>query len=258
MTPNWTTKSHFVNGITLTYYVQGQGPAICFLPSTGRGASDFFKVGDVLAAAGYKVILPEPRGIGSDIGDISKLTFLDLAQDVAGVVSQETDQVVICGHAFGCWIARTLAQRHPDLVKGLGLIASGALQWDPALSAAINVAKDVAMPRQDRIKALQMAFFAEQNDPSDWLEGWYPKVVQAQRQAKKNTVQTDWWDSGTAPILDMIGLDDPFRPEPSYDDFSREFQGRVTKSFVPEASHALPYESPKATAQHLVAWIEAL
>ena len=48
----------------LEVLVQGKGPTIVMLPSLGRGASDFDAIADQLADAGFRVLRPEPRGIG--------------------------------------------------------------------------------------------------------------------------------------------------------------------------------------------------
>ena len=119
----------------------------------------------------------------------------------------------MAGHAYGCWIARAAAQARPDLISGLILIAAGAGSWPVELSRAIEVAMDSDRARQDRLDALRLAFFADGHDPSHWLTGWHPDLVAMQRAARQRTDRASWWPSGIAPILDIIGLADPFRPE---------------------------------------------
>ena len=45
-------------------HVSGAGPPVVMLPSLGRGASDFDRLAADVAAAGYRVVCPEPRGVG--------------------------------------------------------------------------------------------------------------------------------------------------------------------------------------------------
>jgi hypothetical protein len=52
------------NGARIEVLVQGQGPALVLLPSRGRGQEDFDDLAARLAQAGYRVLRPEPRGIG--------------------------------------------------------------------------------------------------------------------------------------------------------------------------------------------------
>lgn len=51
------------NGVTIETYVQGSGPAIVMLPSTGRdGGEDFDDVAARLQAAGFRVLRPLRAG----------------------------------------------------------------------------------------------------------------------------------------------------------------------------------------------------
>ena len=49
--------------------VEGEGPAIVILPSLGRdGYEDYDEVAQMLAAMGWRVLRPQPRGIGASTG----------------------------------------------------------------------------------------------------------------------------------------------------------------------------------------------
>ena len=100
--------THFAeNGpARISYGVSGRGPAICLLPSTGRGAEDFAQLAAALLGHGYSVILPQPRGIGGSTGPLAGLTLHDLAADAAAVLrtatgGAETERVIVGGHAYG-------------------------------------------------------------------------------------------------------------------------------------------------------------
>jgi pimeloyl-ACP methyl ester carboxylesterase len=67
---------------------QGTGPTIVILPSLGRGATDYDEVADILAADGFRVLRPQPRGIGVSQGPMTGLTLHDYAGDVAAVIRQ--------------------------------------------------------------------------------------------------------------------------------------------------------------------------
>src|SRR5258708_32400174 len=68
---------------TLEVLAQGKGPTIVMLPSLGRGASDFDAIADQLASAGFRVLRPEPRGIGNSTGPWHGVKLEDLAADIA-------------------------------------------------------------------------------------------------------------------------------------------------------------------------------
>ena len=65
---------------------QGSGRPVVMLPSLGRGGADFDDLAGRLAAAGYRALCPEPRGIGGSTGELGDLTMADLADDVAAVI----------------------------------------------------------------------------------------------------------------------------------------------------------------------------
>src|SRR5215472_11924203 len=58
---------------------QGRGPVIVILPSLGRGAEDYDVVAGLLVKDGFRVLRPQPRGIGRSTGPMSGVTLHDLA-----------------------------------------------------------------------------------------------------------------------------------------------------------------------------------
>ena len=62
----------------LEVLTQGTGPPIVLLPSLGRGAADFDPIAARLADAGFRVLRPQPRGIGRSTGPWQGVTLEDL------------------------------------------------------------------------------------------------------------------------------------------------------------------------------------
>ncbi|MBS8225499.1 alpha/beta fold hydrolase [Vannielia litorea] len=253
------------NGETVVAYTvlgpsDDAAPTLCLIASTGRGPADFAHLADKLADGGLRVVLPWPRGAGESEGPLEGITFHDLAADAAAALEAEAGPggAVIVGHAYGCWIARTVAQDRPDLVDGIILLAAGGGKWPDDLSKAIEVAMTPEAPEADRIAALQRGFFAEGHDPRPWLEGWHAELVVAQRAARAATDRDSWWPSGTAPILDIVGLQDPFRAPEARDFYEKEFAPRVELVTVDGASHALPDEKPDEVSARMLGWVKAL
>lgn len=245
--------------VTIDVIVEGEGPAVVLLPSLARDSEDYDAVAAGLAAAGFRVLRPQPRGIGKSRGPMTGITLHDLARDVAETVKAlGKGRAVIVGHAFGNWVARMTAVDHPELVRGVVIAAAAAKHYDPKLSVAVTQAGNLALPDEQRLAALRYAFFAPGSDPAEWLKGWHPDVRQSQRAAVAAVKQSDWWSGGTAPLLDLQAEDDPFRPASTRNQMKDEFGERVTVALIPHASHALIPEQPKAVVDALAAWIHRL
>jgi pimeloyl-ACP methyl ester carboxylesterase len=243
---------------TVAYSVRGDGPLVVMIASVGRGTAEFAPLADRLAERGYRVALAEPRGIGQSEGPMDNLTFHDLGNDFAAVIAAEGGKAVLAGHAYGQWIAKTVASDHPDMARGVVLLAGGAKKWPSELTDAISTINDPASTREQKLAGLKLAFFAPGNDPTPWLEGWHPAVTKSQRDAVKNTKRSEWWAGGVAPMLDLQAGLDPFRPEASRKETLDEFPDRTTIVVIPGASHALPAEKPIETANAIADWADKL
>src|SRR5258707_8918423 len=73
--------------VTIEGLAQGHGPCIVLLPSLGRGASDFDPIAARLARAGFRVLRPQPRGIGESRGPMTGIDLHDCAADIAAVIA---------------------------------------------------------------------------------------------------------------------------------------------------------------------------
>lgn len=247
------------NGVaSIEYSVRGEGPLLMILASTGRGTAEFAPLADRLAMRGYRVALPEPRGISRSTGPMENVTFHDFADDFAAVVAAEGGKAIIVGHAYGHWIAKTIAADYPKMTRGIVLLAGAAKSWPSELSDAITVISNPKSTREERLAKLRLAFFAEGNDPTSWLDGWHSDVIKSQSSARKLTNRKDWWAGGTAPILDLQASSDPFRPESSRMEAKGEFGNRVTVAVIEGASHALPAEKPLEAADAIADWADKL
>lgn len=241
--------------------VEGDGPLLVMLPSSSRDSEDFDDVAGMFAAAGLRVLRPQPRGMKGSTGPLDGLTLHDYARDVAEVIEhQRGGQAVVLGHAFGQWVARTLAADRPDLVRGVVLAAAAAKSSRPDLRAALAKCVDQNLPEAERRAALRFAFFAPGHEPpANWLSGWHAEASKSQHAASAATPREQWWTAGSAPVLDLQGAQDPWRPRETVDDFRRELGGhRVTIQVIDDCSHAMVPEQPEAVVREVVAWISRL
>ena len=244
---------------TIDTIVEGDGPVVVMLPSRGRDSEDYDEVAAAIARHGFRVLRPQPRGIGRSTGPMAGLTLHDLANDVAAVIAAQRDgPAVIVGHAYGNWVARMTAVDHPTLVRGVVLAAAAAKTYPRELSAAVTRSADPSVSEAERRHYLEQAFFAKGHDPSAWLVGWWPDASRSQNDAAQATSQSAWWSGGSVPLLDLQAGEDPFKPASTRDELKDEFGDRVTIAVIPATSHALLPEAPAAVADAIVAWIKHL
>src|SRR5579872_3536355 len=256
----------YYDDVRIEVIAEGHGPLIVMLPSRGRGAEDFDVVADELVKAGFRVLRPEPRGAALSRGPMQNLTLHDLARDIAAVIriAGGGGPAIIVGHAFGSWVARMTAIDHPDLVRGVVLVAAAAKAYPAGfpgakeLSEAVRKSGDFTLPASERLRYLRLAFFAPDSDASLWLQGWHPDADEAQSAAGRATQQSEWWSGGAVPLLDLQGALDPFKPRSATNEMRDEFAERVSVVVIPNAGHALLPEQPAAVTDAILAWIRNL
>jgi pimeloyl-ACP methyl ester carboxylesterase len=252
----------FYDDVRIEVFAEGSGSLIVMLPSRGRGAEDFDGVADELVKAGFRVLRPQPRGAALSHGPMQNLTLHDLARDVAAVIRNAGDggPAIIVGHAFGSWVARMTAVDHPELVRGVVMAAAAAKAYPAGfdgakeLSEAVRKSGDFTLPDSERLGYLRRAFFAPKSDANGWLQGWHPAADEVQSDAGRATKQSEWWSGGVAPLLDLQGELDPFRPRATSNEMHEELGERVSVVVIPNASHALIPEQPAAVTAAILAW----
>lgn len=234
-------------------------PTIVLLPSSLRDARDLVPLASCLVAAGFRVLRPQPRGMGRSGTPPDGMTLHHLADDVAqAIAARGGGRAIVAGHAFGHFVARVTDLDHADRVRGVVVLAGAARTFPPGLTQALDLAADAAQPRAARLAALQQAFFAPGNDPSHWLDGWHPQWREAYRRAASVPDKNTWWPVSHAPILDLQGACDPWRPEATRGELRAVLGDRVSVQVIADASHALPFEQPAAVAAAIVAWAHTL
>lgn len=229
--------------------------------SLGRGAEDFDGIVPMLTAAGHRALRMEPRGIGRSAPLRADDSLHDMAADLAAVMAAAgAAPVLVAGHAAGNWPARMLAHAHPDLVTGVAMLAAvtgtGAR---PEIGPAINGSFDPALSDAERLRNLQIAYFARGHDAAVWLPGWHPAVVAAQRRVRENTEGTAWLRAAEAkPLLYLAAAEDAIAPPPDLDALRAALGPRVVRRVVAGAGHALLPEQPRAVADALIAFARTL
>jgi pimeloyl-ACP methyl ester carboxylesterase len=237
--------------------VDGEGPTLVLLPSSLRDSLDFDDVAGRLAAAGLRVLRPQPRGMGASRGPMEDLTLHALASDVALAIERlGGGTAIVAGHAFGHYVARVAALDHPRRVRGVIVLAGAARTLPPELLESVTIAADPAQPLALRLAHLRRAFFAPGHDPTPWLAGWHPALRAIYRQAGATPNKDRWWPVSPVPMLDLQAEHDPWRPPETRDELQKVLGAdRVSVAVIGNASHALLPEQPAAVAEAIVQWV---
>ncbi len=236
----------------------GSGPALVLLPGLGRPAQDLDPLAGRLRAAGYRVILPDPRGDGASTGPLDGLTLHDLATDVATVIEAfDLHDVTIVGHAFGNRVARCLAADRPDLVARVVLLGcSGKIQPTPEIAEAIRLAQAVDTPDDAREDAVRAAWFGPDADITPWMSGWSQPVMKAYLAAAAATDIADWWTAGRAAVLIIQGAADVAAPPENGHLLKEEIGDRAELRDLPGVGHSVAIEAPDAVAAAISDYLE--
>lgn len=243
--------------VQIEVLAQGQGPLITLLPSLGRGANDFDPIAEILAAEGFRVLRPQPRGIGGTSPTPLYADLHDCSNDIAAVIEAEgAGPSIMVGHAFGNRVSRLLATIRPELVTGVVLVAAnvGHAPSPPKVREAIRNSANMSLPANVRLDALRYAFFAPGNDAEPWLENWYPDVLAAQRLAGDRTPRTEDYASGRAPVLYMQPSHDPLAHADDAVEYKAALGNRLSIVRIPQSSHAAITEQPEFIAREIATW----
>jgi pimeloyl-ACP methyl ester carboxylesterase len=246
---------------TIEVLAEGQGPCFVLLPSLGRGQEDFDDIASRLVTAGFRVLRPEPRGIGGSSPLPPGATLHDMAADVAAVIENEgAAPVIVAGHAAGNWVARVLAHDRPELVRSVVLLAAvTGTDIDPEIRRSITASFTLSLPEEERLGHLRRAYFAPGNDARIWLSGWHPEVSMAQRAAAAATTDKAWVRAADRhSLLYVAAAQDAIAAPPSEAELRATLGEKVTRVVVEGAGHALLPEQPEAVAEALIAFARRL
>lgn len=253
------------DGVAIDVIEEGKGPVIILLPSLGRDSEEFDPAAARIAAGGFRVLRPQPRGYGGSVGPMQNLTLHDYARDVAAVIEHENAShqteapAILAGHAFGHFVAKMTAVDFPNLVRAVILIGAAQKVPDPNVQKSVAIATDPSQPEAARLKHLKLVFFAPGNDPKPWLTGFHTNVRDAEIAARDTTPQKEYWSAGSAPILDIQGANDPYRPRSSSNELVEEFGARrISVVIIPHAAHAIIVEQPRPVADAIVKYARSL
>ena len=169
-------RTEFVeaNGIRFHCRVDGEGPLVLLLHGFPQFWYEYRHLLPALAAAGYRAVAPDLRGIG----DTSRPTRIEdyrlqtLGDDVAALIEALGERKAhLMGHDWGGAVASEAALSHPDRVDRLILV-----NGPPALV----IARGIRHSWGQRLRSLYVAIFRIPRLPEWWItsgHGWPMKFL---------------------------------------------------------------------------------
>ncbi|HEX3378042.1 MAG TPA: alpha/beta hydrolase [Candidatus Acidoferrales bacterium] len=268
---NPNIEKHFMvdrGDIHIEVIAQGSGPAIVILPSLGRGAEDYGFVAELLAREGFRVLRPQPRGIGKSTGPMANLTLHDFAADVAAVIENEgKGTAIVVGHAYGHFVTRMLATDRPDLVRGAVLAAASAGRFQMAFTNPLFRRKFAKLLKRVEIchcRRLGGSTICNLRSLPQGTTHTYgsrdgtPETEKAENTASRATPVDEWFACGTTRVLDLQAENDAVAPRKFASVLKAALGERVTVVVIPNAGHALVPEQPQAMASAIAAFARTL
>lgn len=146
----WAGRKRIVDvgGLDLAYVeIPGSEPPLVLV----HGFTDTSRSFSLLAPhlSGRRLIMPDLRGHGASQAGRG-FDIIDFCDDVAGLIRRlRLDRPVVVGHSLGGMVAIQLAARHPEIVRGLALLATtlnAGIAPDHPLMAGVEALRDPISP----------------------------------------------------------------------------------------------------------------
>jgi len=124
-----------VDGIRLAFTDEGDGPPLVLVHGFPLSRACWQPQIDTFRSS-HRCIAPDLRGFGESEASEGPVTMDRYADDIAGLIEAlSTGPVVLAGHSMGGYVALAFARRHPELLRGLVLVATRAGQDAPEVAA---------------------------------------------------------------------------------------------------------------------------
>ncbi|RMF79585.1 MAG: alpha/beta fold hydrolase [Chloroflexi bacterium] len=205
-------------------------------------------------------ILPDLPGHERSPGE-GRTTVAGYASDIIALLDAlKLERAIVAGHSMGGAIAQTLAVNHPDRLRGMILIGTGAkLGVHPdllkALKAMTGEALDIIMDWYwggDLGEIEQIRRLTRKR-----LAAISPRVIAGDYAAANNFDIRDHLHRIKTPTLIIGGTADKMTPF-KYSEYLHEHIANSTLVKIEGGGHMMMLEQPKAVADAVQRWLSAL
>lgn len=163
-----TSSTAFSQGLYLKTFGNEKDQAIIFLHGGPGGSTLDFELttAQKLADDGFFVVAYDRRGEGRSENDSAKFTYDETFADLLSIYHKhKLDKASLIGHSFGGIVATLFAEKHPEKVKDIVLVASPvALQQ--SFRNILKITKPMIEAKNDSTAMAQYNFVTKQDTSS--------------------------------------------------------------------------------------------
>jgi non-heme chloroperoxidase len=253
-------------GVRLRYAAQGDptGEPLVFIHGWPDSWFSFGRLLPLLPAS-HRAYSLDQRGFGDSERPAGGYAIDDFAADVAAFLDAVgVARATLVGHSFGSFVARRVAQRHPDRVERLVLIGSAVTADNAVLREVQAIVRSLEDPLPPAFVREFAASTVHVPLPAPFFEGVVAESLKAParvwRAALDGLIAAD--DAGrlgrlAAPTLLLWGEQDAL--------FSRADQERLVAAIpgaaltvYPDTGHSPNWERPERVAADLEAFMRGV
>ena len=274
-----------VDGFSLTYDRDGEGPAVVLLHGWPGDRTDYRRLAPLLVERGFEVVVPDLRGFGeSDKHAADPASQYDVAaqgRSVLGLVEElGLERPVLAGYDVGSRIAQGIARTRPELVRGLVVAPplpgigkrvfsehAQAEFWYQAFHR-LPVIEELIDGNPDAVRSYLRHFWTHWSGPG--FEPELDHLVEVYSRPGAFTASINWYRAGAGSVATSakemapasyhrIGVPtvvlwpefDPLFPR-AWSDRLDDFFSDVRLRFVDGVGHYAPLEYPEILAEEIV------
>ena len=248
-----------VNGLSLRYALQGEGPALVLIHEIGGSLESWDAVVPELARR-FRVLRYDQRGAGGSEKPRSSFGLETLVSDLDALVSalRLPAPLHLIGAAMGAAQAVMLASRRPGQVASLALL-NPALEVDPARAGLM---RDRARQAEEQGLRATLPITLDRSWPPDGSEARAryrsrylandPYGFARQNEALLDLATEDLLENLACPVLLLAGTRDAVRSPELVRRAARRIPG--SRFAEVDAAHFTAAEAPAALSRHLGAF----
>ena len=257
-----------MSGNEITFTEEGNGIPVVLLHGYPFDKSMWSEQLEAIAAAGFRAIAPDLRGLGETKSSSEVATMDEMARDVAALLDElNVDNAVICGLSMGGYVAFDFMHLFPARVVGLVLAGTRApadneqekagreQQVQTMLRAGMVPISIATLP-----KLLGQRTLAEKPEVVKRVRAMITRsapngAAAAQRGMAARRDYTEDLSQINAPTLIIVGREDSIRPIADAEFMHRGIRNSRLE-IIEDAAHMTNMEQPEIFNKALLAFLK--